>query len=67
MEAAETLLSAMIIGMIYAIIAGQPQVLLGITAPVAILLGTSYNLAEMFDSDFWSYFWWRGIWRAVMH
>ena len=44
----ETLLSAGIIGVIYSIIAGQSLVLLGITGPVAILLGTSYGLAETF-------------------
>lgn len=36
---AEVLLSAGIIGVIYALLSGQPLVLLGITGPVAILLG----------------------------
>ena len=79
---AETLLSTGIIGIIYAILSGQPLTLLGVTGPVgelfqidlmcvlcrvieltpyihnpllhtglAILLGTSYGLAETFDSD----------------
>jgi hypothetical protein len=43
---AETLLSAGIIGVIYAVISGQPLVLLGITGPVAMLLGTSYKLVS---------------------
>jgi hypothetical protein len=64
---AETLLSAGIIGVIYAIISGQPLVLLGITGPVAILLGTSYKLAGQFDSDYWPFFWWLCIWTAIMH
>lgn len=65
--AAETLLSAGVIGIIYAIIGGQPLTLLGITGPVAILLGTSYGLAEQFDSDYWPFFWWLCIWTAILH
>ena len=64
---AEVLLSAGIIGIIYALIAGQPLVLLGITGPVAILLGTSYGLAEQFDAEYWSFFWWLCIWTSVLH
>ncbi|KAL9186318.1 hypothetical protein ACHAXT_005556 [Thalassiosira profunda] len=67
LAAAETLLSAGIIGIIYAIISGQPLTLLGITGPVAILLGTSYGLAEQFDSEYWPFFWWLCIWTAVLH
>mmetsp|Transcript_10860 Transcript_10860/g.25254 ORF Transcript_10860/g.25254 Transcript_10860/m.25254 type:complete len:613 (+) Transcript_10860:293-2131(+) len=67
LAAAETLLSAGIIGVIYAIISGQPLTLLGITGPVAILLGTSYNLASQFESDYWSFFWWLCIWTALLH
>ena len=67
LAAAETLLSAGIIGIIYSIISGQPLTLLGITGPVAILLGTSYGLAEQFDSDYWPFFWWLCIWTAMLH
>ena len=64
---AETLLSAGIIGVIYAVISGQPLVLLGITGPVAILLGTSYRLSGHFNSDYWPFFWWFLLWTAIMH
>lgn len=64
---AETLLSSGIIGVIYAVLAGQPLVLLGITGPVAILLGTSYRLSSQFDSEYWPFFWWLCIWTAVLH
>jgi len=67
LAAAETLLSAGIIGIIYALISGQPLTLLGITGPVAILLGTSYGLAEQFDSDYWPFFWWLCMWTAILH
>jgi len=48
---AETLLSSAIIGIIYAVFAGQPLVIMGITGPVALLLGTSYSLTEKFDAE----------------
>ena len=67
LAAVETLLSAGIIGIIYALICGVPLVLLGITGPVAILLGTSYGLAEQFGSDYWPFFFWLCLWTAIMH
>lgn len=67
LAAVETLLSAGIIGIIYALISGVPLVLLGITGPVAILLGTSYGLAEQFGSDYWPFFFWLCLWTAIMH
>ena len=44
---AEVLLSSAIIGIIYAIFAGQPLTIMGITGPVALLLGTSYGAWEV--------------------
>ena len=64
---AETLLSSAIIGIIYAIFAGQPLVIMGITGPVAILLGTSFTLTEKFDADYFPFFFWICIWAGLMH
>ena len=64
---AEVLMSAGIIGIIYAILSGQPLVLLGITGPVAILLGTSYGLAATFNANYFTFFWWLCIWTAILH
>jgi boron transporter len=64
---AETLLSAGVIGVLYAIMAGQPLVLLGITGPVAILFGTCYQLADTFHSNYWSFFFWIGLWATILH
>jgi hypothetical protein len=64
---AEVLLSAGIIGVIYALMSGQPIVLLGITGPVAILLGKSYGLAEQYDADYFAFFWWLCIWTSILH
>lgn len=64
---AEVILSAGLISVIYAAMAGQPLVLLGITGPVAILLGKSYRLAEDYDAEYFTFFWWLCIWSALLH
>ena len=64
---AETLMSSAIIGIIYAIFAGQPLVIMGITGPVSLLLGTSYGLTEQFDAEYFPFFFWICIWAGLMH
>mmetsp|Transcript_20748 Transcript_20748/g.33432 ORF Transcript_20748/g.33432 Transcript_20748/m.33432 type:complete len:726 (+) Transcript_20748:71-2248(+) len=64
---AETLMSSAIIGIIYAIFAGQPLVIMGITGPVSLLLGTSYGLAGQFDADYFPFFFWICLWAGVLH
>lgn len=64
---AEVLMSSAIIGIIYAIFAGQPLVIMGITGPVAILLGTSYGLTEKFEAEYFPFFFWICIWAGLMH
>ncbi|CAB9531062.1 bicarbonate transporter-like protein 11 [Seminavis robusta] len=64
---AETLLSSGIMGIIYAIFAGQPLTIMGITGPVAILLGTSYGLTETFNAEYFPFFFWICIWAGLMH
>mmetsp|Transcript_9549 Transcript_9549/g.28490 ORF Transcript_9549/g.28490 Transcript_9549/m.28490 type:complete len:694 (-) Transcript_9549:272-2353(-) len=64
---AETLLSSAIIGIIYAIFSGQPLVIMGITGPVSLLLGTSYGLAEQFNADYFPFFFWICVWAGLMH
>jgi len=65
---AETLMSSGIIGIIYAIFAGQPLVIMGVTGPVAILLGTSYKLADdLFDAEYFPFFWWTCVWAGLLH
>jgi boron transporter len=54
-------------GVIYAIFAGQPLTIMGITAPVAILLGTSYGLTKEFDADYFPFFFWVCMWAGLMH
>lgn len=40
---------------------------MGITGPVAILLGTSYGLTERFDAEYFPFFFWICIWAGLMH
>lgn len=64
---AEVLLSSAIMGIIYATMAGQPIVIMGITGPVAVLLGTSYQLTESVDAAYFPFFFWTCIWAGLMH
>mmetsp|Transcript_7173 Transcript_7173/g.16330 ORF Transcript_7173/g.16330 Transcript_7173/m.16330 type:complete len:364 (-) Transcript_7173:104-1195(-) len=64
---AETLLSSAIMGIIYALFSGQPLVIMGITGPVSLLLGTSYGLAAQFNSDYFPFFFWICLWAGLMH
>jgi hypothetical protein len=64
---AETLLSSGIMGVIYAIFSGQPLVIMGITGPVAILLGTSYGLAAKFGAPYFGFFFWICVWSGLLH
>lgn len=45
----------------------QPLVIMGITGPVSLLLGTSYGLAAQFDADYFPFFFWICLWAGLMH
>jgi len=64
---AETLMATGIIGVIYALFAGQGLVLLGVTGPAAMLLGRSSGLAETFDAEYFPFFFWVMIWASLLH
>ncbi|GAX10759.1 hypothetical protein FisN_14Lh279 [Fistulifera solaris] len=63
----EVLLSKGMLGVIYAIFAGQPIVITGVTGPVAILLGTSYKLTEQYNAEYFAFFSWTCIWAGLLH
>jgi boron transporter len=67
LSTAETLLSSAVAGILYAVFAGQPLTLLGITGLVAILVKTSYSLAATFDAEYFPYFFWTCFWGGVFH
>ncbi|KAL3941199.1 MAG: hypothetical protein SGBAC_004406 [Bacillariaceae sp.] len=68
LSAAEVLMSTGVVGIFYAIFSGQPLVLVGVSGPVALLLGASHGLAtEFFQADFFAFFWWMCIWTSILH
>jgi hypothetical protein len=67
LSTAETLLSSAIAGILYAILAGQPLTLLGITGLVSILIKTSYSLAATFHAEYFSFFFWTCLWASFFH
>lgn len=64
---AEVFVATLIMGVIYAVLSGQPLVILGVTGPVVILMGTSYNLAQQLGADFFSFFFWICLWAGLLH
>jgi boron transporter len=67
LSVAEVILSSAIMGIIYAVFSGQPLVVMGITGPVALLLGTSYGLTAQFDAAYFPFFFWTCVWAGLMH
>uniref|UniRef100_A0A7S1IDZ3 Bicarbonate transporter-like transmembrane domain-containing protein n=1 Tax=Eutreptiella gymnastica TaxID=73025 RepID=A0A7S1IDZ3_9EUGL len=67
MGAVEIILSQTICGVIFAIFAGQPLVIVGVTGPVSIFTLTAYELAKLFDINFLNWYAWIGLWAALMH
>ncbi|KAG7337149.1 HCO3- transporter family protein [Nitzschia inconspicua] len=55
------------LGIVYAIFAGQSLVIMGITGPVSLLLGTSYRLAAQFDAEYFPFFFWTCVWAGMIH
>lgn len=67
MATAEVFLATAIMGIIYAVLSGQPLVILGVTGPVAILIGTAYDLALQQNADFFPFFFWICLWAGLLH
>ena len=56
--AVEVMLSSAVTGMLWAVIAGQPLVILGVTGPVTILTISIYTMAKNWDINFISFYAW---------
>ena len=63
----EVLLSMGIGGLLFAIAAGQPLVIVGVTGPVCIFLATLYDLSVRFGLPYLGWLSWVCAWSAVMH
>jgi boron transporter len=66
--AIDVLLSTGANGIFYALFAGQPLVIVGVTGPVSIFLETLYFLNKQFiNTAFLPFVFWIGIWAAFIH
>lgn len=63
----ETLLSMGIGGVIFALLAGQPLVVVGVTGPIALICAMLYDLAAQFGIPFHGWLFWTCFWSALMH
>jgi boron transporter len=63
----EVLLSMAVGGTLFALIAGQPLVIVGVTGPVCVFCATVYDLAAAAGLDYAAFFVWISLWAAAMH
>lgn len=64
--AIEVLLATSITGILFAIFAGQPMVIVGVTGPVSILTITIYTLAQQLGISFIPFYGWSQLWGGFM-
>lgn len=63
----EVLLSMALGGTLFAIFAGQPLVIVGVTGPVSIFCATVHDLTVSAGLDYLGFMFWVSLWAAVMH
>lgn len=56
----ETLFSTALCGVLFAVVGGQPLVVLGVTGPIVIFTRTIYSIAKDLDLDFLQFYAWIG-------
>ena len=67
MGAAEVLLAMAIGGLLFALFAGQPLVVVGVTGPIVILVVGIYNISESAGFDFRVTYFWSCFWSMLFH
>ncbi len=60
----ETMVATAVIGVSYALFAGQPLNIIGSTGPIIIFLGILYDLCQRFQIDYLTTLSWVGLWTA---
>ncbi|TPX68223.1 hypothetical protein SpCBS45565_g03271 [Spizellomyces sp. 'palustris'] len=63
----EVLLSTAISGAIYAVLSGQPLVIIGVTGPTSIFTVTMDAVARSIGVSFLPFYSWTILWSALMH
>lgn len=66
MGATEMLLATAGCGIVYALISGQPLIILGGTGPLLIFTGILYTMCERNGIDFLPVYAWVGLWTALL-
>ncbi|XP_055928203.1 anion exchange protein 2-like isoform X2 [Argiope bruennichi] len=61
----ETLIGTSISGILFALLSGQPLIIIGTTAPLVLIDETLYKLEDRFTSPFLVIRIWMGIWIAI--
>lgn len=64
--AVEMILASSICGIIFALISGQPLVILGGTGPMLVITFMLYDLSKSMDLNFLAVYFWVGIWTAFL-
>lgn len=64
---AETLLGMGACGVLFAVIAGQPLVLVGTTGPVCVFLATLHDVSVALGMPFRGALFWTSLWAAGLH
>lgn len=64
--AIEVLLATSITGILFAVFAGQPMVIVGVTGPVSILTITIYTLAKQLEIPFIPFYGWSQLWGGLL-
>mmetsp|Transcript_16326 Transcript_16326/g.33115 ORF Transcript_16326/g.33115 Transcript_16326/m.33115 type:complete len:576 (-) Transcript_16326:245-1972(-) len=65
--AVEVILSTAVTGSIFAIFAGQPLCIVGVTGPVSIFTIAVFNIGQSLGVKFLPFYAWTQIWAAIMH
>eukprot|EP00238_Polyblepharides_amylifera_P014367 CAMPEP_0196587862 /NCGR_PEP_ID=MMETSP1081-20130531/58837_1 /TAXON_ID=36882 /ORGANISM="Pyramimonas amylifera, Strain CCMP720" /LENGTH=571 /DNA_ID=CAMNT_0041910179 /DNA_START=158 /DNA_END=1873 /DNA_ORIENTATION=- len=63
----EVLLSSTLAGGIFAVLGGQPLIIVGVTGPVSIFSITVYEIADTLDLEFLPWMAWISFWSMLMH
>jgi len=64
--AIEVLLATSITGILFALFAGQPLLIVGVTGPVSILTISIYSLSQQWGINFIPFYAWSQLWGALM-
>ena len=66
MASMESLVSGMIVGVLFGLFSGQPLTILGSTGPVLVFETIVYNSCQSFGWDYLSFRLWIGIWSGLI-